>query len=187
MVESLAIYRELGNKLGVATAVSNLGFISEAVSNWEAARLHYEESLAIERELGNRLGIADTLNNLGDLMTSLGDYGSARTFCHESLTVQCDLGNMTGVASGIESFGWLSSATGETVRAAWLLGAAEALRETMSITQQGHNDQARHDRAVAACRAALGERTFDAAWERGRAMTLDEAVALALGADGDEA
>jgi hypothetical protein len=37
-----------------------------------------------------------------------------------------------------------------------------------------------HDAALAACRAALGDEAFEEAWEAGRALTLDEAVVLAL-------
>jgi hypothetical protein len=37
-----------------------------------------------------------------------------------------------------------------------------------------------HDRAVAAMRAALDEAAFAAAWAEGRALPVDEAIALAL-------
>jgi hypothetical protein len=39
---------------------------------------------------------------------------------------------------------------------------------------------AAHDEAVARARSALGDEAFERAWERGAAMTLDEAVAFAL-------
>jgi hypothetical protein len=37
-----------------------------------------------------------------------------------------------------------------------------------------------HDRTAEAARAALGEEAFAAAWAEGRAMSLDEAVRVAL-------
>jgi hypothetical protein len=42
---------------------------------------------------------------------------------------------------------------------------------------------AEYDRTVAAVRAQLDEATFAAAWAAGRTMTLDEAIAEAIGAD----
>jgi hypothetical protein len=41
-------------------------------------------------------------------------------------------------------------------------------------------ERARHDRCVAAARAALGEEVFARAWAEGRTMTLEQAVACAL-------
>ena len=42
-------------------------------------------------------------------------------------------------------------------------------------------DRADHDRDVATVRAALGEAAFAAAWAQGRAMTMEQAIAEALG------
>ena len=41
-------------------------------------------------------------------------------------------------------------------------------------------DQVEFDRYMAICRAQLDEVSFNAAWERGRTMGLDEAIELAL-------
>ena len=43
--------------------------------------------------------------------------------------------------------------------------------------------QAGHARMVQAIRAALGEEALARTWAEGRALSLDEAVALALGED----
>ena len=40
------------------------------------------------------------------------------------------------------------------------------------------------DDALASARAALGEQAFDAAWAAGQAMTMEQAIAAALGEDG---
>jgi hypothetical protein len=47
---------------------------------------------------------------------------------------------------------------------------------------QGRRDRWEDD--LASARATLGEEAFAAAWAEGRAMTLDEAIADALGEDG---
>ena len=67
----------------------------------------------------------------------------------------------------------------DNLRAARLFGAAEGLRQAMgALLPPVH--RAEHDRSVAAVRTALGEGAFAAAWAEGRAMSLDEVVALVL-------
>ena len=61
----------------------------------------------------------------------------------------------------------------------FLLGAAEALRESLGVGL-APAEQATHDDTVAAVQAALGEERFSAAWRQGRELALDEAIAYAL-------
>jgi hypothetical protein len=66
-----------------------------------------------------------------------------------------------------------------------LLGAVEALLESMAGVL-GSEDQVAYERAVVAAREMLGEEAFERAWEEGRGLSLEEAVALALGRTKDE-
>jgi hypothetical protein len=63
--------------------------------------------------------------------------------------------------------------------AARLWGAADALREitgyTMLVREAGV-----YEPYMSAVRSELGESAFRAAWEEGRAMTEEQAIALAL-------
>jgi hypothetical protein len=59
------------------------------------------------------------------------------------------------------------------------LGAAEALREAMG-TPIPPADRAEHEHNVVDVRAALDGESFAAAWAAGRAMSLEEAVCVAL-------
>jgi hypothetical protein len=64
-------------------------------------------------------------------------------------------------------------------RAARLFGAAAIWREAESGRLPA-NEVAGLKRDVAATRAALGVESFAAAWEKGRAMTLEHAMAYAM-------
>ena len=70
----------------------------------------------------------------------------------------------------------------EQQRAARMLGAADAMLETAGprFRAMATDDHELHQHAVSAAREQLGERAWTAAWEVGRAMTFDEAVASAL-------
>ena len=67
-----------------------------------------------------------------------------------------------------------------------LFGAVGALHETLgnrrSVPVVQNIDSARTDASLAANRAMLAPTAFEAAWRKGQAMTLDEAVAFALAA-----
>ncbi len=66
-------------------------------------------------------------------------------------------------------------------RAARQWGAAEALREQMGMSLS-HFDLAAsgYEQDLAAVRSALDEASFDAAWDKGRAMSPEQAIEYAL-------
>jgi non-specific serine/threonine protein kinase len=103
--ESLAIRRELGDKLEIANLLSNLGIVARYQGNYAVARALYEESQAIRRELGDRWGIATSLNALGLLAHYQGDNAAARRFLEESLTIRRELGDAWAIANSLSSLG----------------------------------------------------------------------------------
>jgi hypothetical protein len=108
-----------------------------------------------------------------------GNYGAARAHWMESLAIHRERGSKGGIAKGLEGLAAVAVAQAQPERAARLFGAAEGLREAMGAPLPP-SDRAEYDRDVAAARTALGEEAFAAAWQAGRAMSLDDAVAFAL-------
>ncbi len=76
----------------------------------------------------------------------------------------------------------MSCALGHWEGAARLSGAAEALREALGTPVPPVN-RAEYERNVRAMRAQIDEKAFAAAWAEGRAMTLQQATAYALGTE----
>ena len=64
-------------------------------------------------------------------------------------------------------------------RSARLFGAAETLIPSICL-EMSKTERAKHDQAIAATRAALGEEGFTTAWVEGRALTMEQAIAYAL-------
>ena len=85
---------------------------------------------------------------------------------------------MTGLES-IEGLACVAGAGGAAERAARLLGAAEALREAAGY-QQATRTRALREPYVTAARARTDEKAWTTAWEEGRSMTFEEAIAYAL-------
>ncbi len=183
--ESLAILRGLGDRHGIANTLNLLGVVADEQGDFGGARVLLDESLAIRRELGDRHGIALSLINLGNVAFGQGDLAAARALQEEGLAIRRGLGDRGGIAYSLESMAALAVPVGAPLHAARLWGAAERLREAIG-SPIPPNERARYEGQVALARAAGADDTaFDAAWAEGRAMTLDQAIADALGgADG---
>src|SRR5205085_8819992 len=80
------------------------------------------------------------------------------------------------IAYCLEGLASVVAAQGEDNWAARLWGAAAFLRESCGIPLSPP-DRIDYEQAVAATRMHLGKQAFEAAWDQGRAMTLDQVLA----------
>ena len=97
----------------------------------------------------------------------------------EALAVLRRLGASNSAAITLEIMAWTVQARGHGERAAAVLGAASALREAGGISREVL-DQSIYEETLATVRAAAGEDRFAAGWARGRALSLDAAIAEAF-------
>src|SRR5262249_53244124 len=108
-----------------------------------------------------------------------GNYARARAYYQESLRVRRELGYLLQQAQALEDLASVAIRQGEAEQAVRLLGAAEAVGKTLGI-HPPLAEAREYEQIVAQSRAALGEAAFAAARATGRAMSLDEAVRVAL-------
>ena len=92
------------------------------------------------------------------------------------------MGHQIALAQSLEDLAVLAGREQQAERAIRLLGAGEAFCETLGARPPVAVAE-EYERTVAEGRAALGETAFAAAWAEGRAMSLEQAVAYALGED----
>ncbi|RCK72700.1 MAG: TPR repeat:Bacterial transcriptional activator domain:Tetratricopeptide TPR_4 [Anaerolineae bacterium] len=85
--QSLALDRELNNRLRMADTLSRLGFLFVIQENYTAAEPVYRESLALFRALEDRRGVGRVLSELGYIALRREDYIQARAQLEESLTL----------------------------------------------------------------------------------------------------
>ena len=79
----------------------------------------------------------------------------------------------------LETLASMAAERGRPERAAILLGAAQRLRDSSSLTLI-ELYRVQHERSVSLIIQGIGRGAYDAAYARGRAMTIDEGVAFAL-------
>jgi hypothetical protein len=109
-----------------------------------------------------------------------GDYRAASALHREGLAIRRDVGDKRGIAYSLEGLAAVVTGCGDSLRAAGLWGAAARLRNEIR-SPMAPNDRPGYDRRVAAARAAARDDVaFDRAWKEGGALTLDQAIDLAL-------
>ena len=115
----------------------------------------------------------------GDIARAQGDYAGALAQYQQCLSLWRERENTVNSAFVLDSIAQILSRMGDPARGATLMGAAAAIRERASV-KLAANEQASYDETMLACRAALGEAAFAAAWAAGRTLTLAQAIGLAL-------
>jgi predicted ATPase/class 3 adenylate cyclase len=174
---SLTIFRELGDRLGIASSLEMIGGAARAQGEYARARPQFEESLTIFRELGDRWGIAAALNDLGLMAQQEGDYGLARSLYEESLPLFRVLGDRRGIASVLSNLGGVAGDQGD-------YGPARSLSEEGLAIHRELGDQwgiaralynlatlAQHEGNYATAQS-LYEDSLALAWELGSQETI---------------
>jgi DNA-binding SARP family transcriptional activator/Flp pilus assembly protein TadD len=128
--ESLAIRRELDDRLGQALSLGNLGNVYQAQSLHEEAQACLNQSLAICQELGDRRGQASCHANLGQLNQRQGRYQEALACLRQSLTIRQDMADRHGQAHSLSNLGIVYQRQGRYHQ------ALASLRESLAICQE---------------------------------------------------
>jgi hypothetical protein len=110
----------------------------------------------------------------------LGRADEAARWLRQGLTISRRLGQQPFLAWCLAGLGTAAALDEEPERAARLWGAAERLRAALGC-RPGPAARATYERAQALVRAQLGADAFAAAWAAGQALTLEQALAEALG------
>jgi tetratricopeptide (TPR) repeat protein len=177
--EAQDLFRLAGDRGRVGIMINRIGLIVWRQGDLDRAAALHEEALALRRELGDQVGIAMSLMNLGLVVADLGDYGRAAALQGESLALSVETGFARGVPDILENFARIAEAIREDERSVRLFGAAEALRIRLGFPGVPF-DRDDNQRLIAGLRQRLGETAFAAARAAGRAMPLDDAIAVAL-------
>jgi len=177
--ESLALFRRLANKEGTAWALIHLGDIALLQGDERQARSLAAESLGVFEEIGYRDGIIWALHGLARGAKRQGDIAQAQRLYQESLALCQALNDKLSTAICLEGLAGLAATENRPVRAARLWGAAAALCKITGAPLPPHT-RTFCDHDEAAVRAQLDEATFATAWQAGRIVPLEQAIAEAL-------
>jgi len=119
--------RSLGDRLGQANALCDLGAVRSMTGDYPAAAQALEQALDIYRDLGDRLGQANALRELGVVPWMTGDYPAAVQTLEQTLGIYRDLGDRGGQANALCGLGVVRSMTHNYP------AAAQALEQALDI------------------------------------------------------
>jgi non-specific serine/threonine protein kinase len=178
-IEHLA---SIGDLRGEALVKENLGLMALTAGDVPEAVKWLTEALDLAREDGDDREILAASRSLAAAMIELGDAQQAAGLLGESLDLSRELGETHGIAVCLEMFAGLAATAGEAERAAILFGASDAARASIGAQRQP-DQQILYDRWLARTLAGLDTKTYSTRYEDGRALSLDEACAFALGTE----
>jgi predicted ATPase/class 3 adenylate cyclase len=181
--ESQAIYERSDDRLerifGLAQTIGTLGAIARDAGEERRASELIEQSAAMGREVGVPWWESGMLAELASLSLGAGRIDEAETRARESLALAEQLRDRPGRVFGVGLLAWVAAERGQSERAGRLWAAVGD--EDAGAPLGGWR---RHRQACEArVREAAGP-AFDRGYAQGRAMTLDDAVLLALESDG---
>jgi hypothetical protein len=148
-------------------------------SDYEQANILLQETLVQAEKLGNRFDYMWARVRFGYLALRRGNLIEARQVFVEAAQEFQENNIISGVVFTLEGMAQLFIANGNPINAAQLIGFADANRKC-----KGHHrpliEQWDVDKIIATCIIKMDEAAFSDAYDEGQAMTLDEAVVLAL-------
>jgi tetratricopeptide (TPR) repeat protein len=181
--QGLARTRQGSGGAAIGRTLSSLGNLARARGDYLAAQDYLEQALAWARERQFGFAIASGLTSLGHVACELGEYARAAALYRESLDLYATLRNPTALAWCLCGVVITLAAAGQPTddeAAAQLCGAIDGLRAAASADETA--EWAPFARASEQARKALGEERFAAAQAAGRALSAEQAIAVARAA-----
>ena len=174
------VFRELGDWDRAIRANRSRAWMYEELADKERFWAITEANLEDARAHGHKRIEARGLGSLAFRAADEGRFDDAHALQSQSLRIDLELGNLPFVSVDLVRFALISVRTGKPFVAAQLLSRATTLRDEIGFALESWMTEETEE-ALAAVRAQLDDEAFAEAWEQGAKLSLDEAVALALG------
>ncbi len=186
--EAIALARGDGNRWLLGLPLLELGMIAFYQGDYVSAERALLESVETFREQQDTYFCNVSRSQLAEISRLHGNYDQAMRLYRDIMPLWQQMGHLGGLARTLECVAFIAvsqarQASGDEranllTRAAKLLGAAETVRETSGAVMMPE-ERGEYDRELAALREQIEERGMVDAWSEGRALALDQAIALA--------
>jgi predicted ATPase/class 3 adenylate cyclase len=176
--EAVSMARSL-NSIHLEASLVNHGLVLLYTGQLEDADAAMRESQAIFQQQNNSEGAANVAFNLGLVALKDARYGDARRYFLDTLHIAARLKFGHAAMYAHEGLAALHAQTGESTRAAELLGAADQLRDQTGAALEAF-EQAIHDETLRNVEQRLDTAELAAAFDRGREAVRDDITASTL-------
>jgi len=168
--ESVALWREVGDKQGLAQALRFLSGSFESQGDYAAARPLAEESVELFREGADTFGLGITLSRLGITALAQGDHAAARAALEEGVAICREIEDDWALALALRNLGIGALREGD------LKEAVARLAESLTVLQETGNPLYMQNLELLAAAISMQGHYRRAALLFGAAEALREAV-----------
>jgi predicted ATPase/DNA-binding SARP family transcriptional activator len=177
--EGLDLARVIGHPFGTAPWNYWMGEVACMEGRLDEGERLLQECHDVVATIGDTRELSTVIFVQGHAALLRGDLSRAERLIQETLRERYASRDAQVVPHCLDALGWVASARGQPERAARLLGTGQAAAERAGVILlpiwQGDRD-----RAGSEARSRLGDLRFGELLDEGRALTLDQAVELAL-------
>jgi predicted ATPase/DNA-binding CsgD family transcriptional regulator len=180
--QALAGFRRLHARAGELWALCDLGLTRGLAGLPSDGYAELMECLRLSEANGEVWWRSFALWALSVLRWRDGDNAGATDAAKEALEIRSFVADeQFSVGLALESLAWVAGSEQRDQRAAQLLGASDRTWSAMHTSLASSRSlRVFHDECVAQVRARLGDRAFEAAWQRGAEPPTSDAVDIAL-------
>jgi len=104
-MQSLSIYKQIADTVGIGHTLSNIGGVYYYLSNYSKAREYFQKGLTLRKKLGDKSDIAGSLNNLGIIYYEQENYPMALEYYDRSLRIRQEIGDKGAISSSFNNIG----------------------------------------------------------------------------------
>ena len=158
--ESARLYREAGDKRGLAEAIGGLGNVFNDSGDYDQAKKYYEEGLSLAREAGSAEARGAFLYSLGHIYLLEGDHERATGLIEEAVSILRGRRRKDDLEFALDNLGWAALLGGDHDR-------AEALHKESLVLCRELGDRYIASESLEGLACSAGARG-----EAGRAATL---------------
>jgi predicted ATPase len=176
---ALEEFRQFDDDHYILLAMRVLAWMRFELGDLPRARALHEDVVRRARAIGNLRMQATSLGALGEYALREARIAEALPLLAECYRISRDLAEIAEVLVAVYRFAWALTILERPADAARVFSAAELSREEAGYSVFSWME-VENEQTLARIHSQLDDSTFSEAWEEGKRLTLDEAVALAL-------
>ncbi|TAH52462.1 MAG: adenylate/guanylate cyclase domain-containing protein [Chloroflexota bacterium] len=177
--QALMLDSKEGDRGGVAGDLNGLAEVALRENKLGSASEMIKESLAIRREIGDKWGIGVAFGVWGWIALLEHDWDGAYLRLRESIAVRNEIGDVGGLVWCLEKLAQVKFEKEHYETATQVFGAAATKRGVLGSTIDPF-DVSEYEQIIQTLHTNLAETKFSAAWNKGRALTMEQAIELAM-------
>jgi predicted ATPase len=181
--EAAGLFRELGDNQGLARALWGLGGTYYYSGDLVNAKPTLKEAERLSRAVNDQFNLGWVLQQLGFVAYREGNLDEADRAFSEGLRLFEQAQDLSGIAFQLDNLSAVARGRGDPVRATRIAAAAEKIRATSGAVLGGRVSELEGRNP----REGLNEADGEKAWQEGQALSVEQAVAYALGRALDQA